>query len=538
MSSNRWTIGPCLALGMIAVSIAHADCPLASSYWKGCVDQSFANQANWRQQSTATCDGCPCASNCCCVPGSTNRIFMLADGAIAFSSDVTTNGATIGQTSGTPAVKAAFILAPHTYTMQSNLVVNRNDVLSVMGGTININASSNINGSLELLDDASLSAVNILVPQSSGAPISAILRVDGGSLTTSGEMRVATVAPGSLRLDAGATANLAALIIGQAQSLTGNMHVDDGSQCTVTGAFRIGSPGSGHLWVEGAGATLHIPNQPAQLGVTDTITSSGDLTIRLGGVVVIDTELQMATGHATASSSSEVQVNGANSSLTVAGPIRMTPARGSPPLARATLQCEAGGVVNATDIIGGVGYSCLIGGTFNANVVNVMLVRPGEGLSGEGIATLEINGNCSHNPAGQVTIELAGLLDHDRISVAGHVSLAGTLRVKPSHGFYAQVGDTFTILNAGSISGTFSAVEGPGDYQVNYSPNAVSITTLVPPTPGDINGDDVVDVDDLIAVLSSWAPGACIPDISCFGDVNGDGRVDVDDLIAVILNWG
>lgn len=53
---------------------------------------------------------------------------------------------------------------------------------------------------------------------------------------------------------------------------------------------------------------------------------------------------------------------------------------------------------------------------------------------------------------------------------------------------------------------------------------------------GDVNGDDVVNVDDLIAVILAW--GTCpAPPMPCPADVNASGEVDVDDLIVVILNW-
>jgi hypothetical protein len=54
--------------------------------------------------------------------------------------------------------------------------------------------------------------------------------------------------------------------------------------------------------------------------------------------------------------------------------------------------------------------------------------------------------------------------------------------------------------------------------------------------PGDVNGDDLVDVDDLVRVILAW--GACAaPPMPCPADMNPNGEVDVDDLIAVILNW-
>lgn len=59
-------------------------------------------------------------------------------------------------------------------------------------------------------------------------------------------------------------------------------------------------------------------------------------------------------------------------------------------------------------------------------------------------------------------------------------------------------------------------------------------------TPGDVTGDGVVNVDDLLAVIGSWGP-CPMPPASCDADVapsNGDGAVNVDDLLMVIGNWG
>ena len=53
---------------------------------------------------------------------------------------------------------------------------------------------------------------------------------------------------------------------------------------------------------------------------------------------------------------------------------------------------------------------------------------------------------------------------------------------------------------------------------------------------GDVTGNGVVDVQDLVTITLMW--GNCPPASPCFGDTNQDGRVDVIDLLAVILNWG
>jgi hypothetical protein len=53
-----------------------------------------------------------------------------------------------------------------------------------------------------------------------------------------------------------------------------------------------------------------------------------------------------------------------------------------------------------------------------------------------------------------------------------------------------------------------------------------------PVTLGDVNGDDLVDVADILAVVDAW--GSCL---SCPEDLNGVGFVDVVDLLEVVGNW-
>jgi hypothetical protein len=50
----------------------------------------------------------------------------------------------------------------------------------------------------------------------------------------------------------------------------------------------------------------------------------------------------------------------------------------------------------------------------------------------------------------------------------------------------------------------------------------------VAPVPG---GDGTVDIDDLVAVITSWG-------ISGPGDVNADSMTNIDDLVLVITSWG
>jgi hypothetical protein len=55
---------------------------------------------------------------------------------------------------------------------------------------------------------------------------------------------------------------------------------------------------------------------------------------------------------------------------------------------------------------------------------------------------------------------------------------------------------------------------------------------------GDLNGDGLVNVRDLLALLAAW--GACDEPCppACMGDTNGDCQVDYVDLLTLLSNWG
>ncbi len=53
---------------------------------------------------------------------------------------------------------------------------------------------------------------------------------------------------------------------------------------------------------------------------------------------------------------------------------------------------------------------------------------------------------------------------------------------------------------------------------------------------GDIDGDGVVNVVDLLILLATW--GDCPDPGDCFGDLDGNGTVDVIDLMMLLAAWG
>ena len=62
---------------------------------------------------------------------------------------------------------------------------------------------------------------------------------------------------------------------------------------------------------------------------------------------------------------------------------------------------------------------------------------------------------------------------------------------------------------------------------------AGAVIAVGPGDSGDVNGDGLVNVFDLLGVIVDW--GACG---SCPPDVNHDGLVNAADLLMVITEWG
>ncbi len=53
---------------------------------------------------------------------------------------------------------------------------------------------------------------------------------------------------------------------------------------------------------------------------------------------------------------------------------------------------------------------------------------------------------------------------------------------------------------------------------------------------GDVNGDDRVDVVDVLLLLNGW--GSCAQCSACPADLDGNCQVAVSDLLILLINWG
>jgi hypothetical protein len=64
----------------------------------------------------------------------------------------------------------------------------------------------------------------------------------------------------------------------------------------------------------------------------------------------------------------------------------------------------------------------------------------------------------------------------------------------------------------------------------------VDATAIDEGIPGDLNGDGVVNVADLLILFDNW--GSCADCDDCLADLNGDCEVNVGDLLILFDNWG
>jgi len=88
-----------------------------------------------------------------------------------------------------------------------------------------------------------------------------------------------------------------------------------------------------------------------------------------------------------------------------------------------------------------------------------------------------------------------------------------------------------------SVRLRFTASDNPNDSVVEAAVDRLRVLTFDcsggPVIPGDIDGDGVVGIADLLAVLAAWGPCG----EPCPADVDGDGAVSLGDLLVILAEW-
>jgi T5SS/PEP-CTERM-associated repeat protein len=107
---------------------------------------------------------------------------------------------------------------------------------------------------------------------------------------------------------------------------------------------------------------------------------------------------------------------------------------------------------------------------------------------GHSPGTLTIDGDYSQETGGTIVVELDGMAPgagFGQLVVTGDASLDGTLDVSLAPGFVPQVGTTFDIVTAASVSGMFATVDvaGPVQFAVNDIPGGLELDVTQVPEP-------------------------------------------------------
>lgn len=93
---------------------------------------------------------------------------------------------------------------------------------------------------------------------------------------------------------------------------------------------------------------------------------------------------------------------------------------------------------------------------------------------------MRVDGNWAQGAGGTLEIELGGYLqdtEYDHLEIDDTATLDGEVLIHTINGFKPKFGDLFTVLSAGSINGTFSAVTVQGDLPLGYGIEMVYTAT-------------------------------------------------------------
>jgi hypothetical protein len=168
--------------------------------------------------------------------------------------------------------------------------------------------------------------------------------------------------------------------------------------------------------------------------------------------------------------------------------------------------------------------------------------------------TLTVNGNYTHASGAILQLNISDPQNHDLLHVGGAATLAGTLNVTFAVGAPApKIGDVYHLLDATSVSGTFSSLQLPtlasplawDSSQLMATGNISIFSGLT----GDFTQDGVLDAADVqtmltaLVDLSGFKTSHALSDFSLmtFGDVNHDGQItnaDIQPLLDLLAVGG
>jgi fibronectin-binding autotransporter adhesin len=415
------------------------------------------------------------------VTGATVR--SAANEQIAASGVVMLNAGGVLDLNGFTESIGSLALNGGTVTMGTGTLVVTGSISQSASAAASVSGRLDLGGGTRTIasDDVPLLAVDLDVPAEvvSGG----IVKLGAGALRLGGNSTFA----GGISHQSGK------LLIAHANALgTGALSLEGGSVEADGGARNISNP--------------VVVASLSTVGGSNALTFGGSFTTNLGAALL---------------------KNGAGA-LTIAGP--QTHAAG------ATLFATAGTVnFNSSATSATLGVNLSNAGTlvnFNANQdFNTLVVNGGRARVGDA-AQLGAN-SVSIGANAVLELEIGGLIagnEFAQLLVSGNAALAGALEITLTNGFSPTAGQSFDILDWGSLSGTFSSLNLPAlsnaatwDTSQLYTTGALSVVNAITYS-ADFDEDGDVDSADLAQWQGDFSANA-------LSDADNDGDSDGDDFL-------
>ena len=428
----------------------------------------------------------------------------------------------------------------------------------ILSGTNTQSGPLNVQGGTLLANSPGAISPNALITVSSGATLD--LNGYNYSVMAANPINV----QGALRLGgaglsvaSGATANY------NGGTISNGFLQGSGTQTLTGGARLSGVTTSSSVTISQTGAASvsnftnngQFNNAAGQsLGWSDgTITSAGKLTI--GGIVtasdfVSNGIITINGGGALNNSGSNINLGG-GSRTTINSSGALSTASGT------TIELNGGLLINNGTITGttDVNYGALAMGTGSYGLVNVNqggVYAPGNSPGIVTAAAVTFDNTAVSTGAAELQIELGGTtpgIGYDQLHVTGQLSLGGILQVSLVNGFLPVSGNSFDILDWGTLVGKFSSLQPPSlNAPLGWDTSQLYTTGVITASAdllGDINRDGKVTVADISALMEALSDFnnylAANPDLKSdfqllheVVDVNGDGKINNADLQALI----